>query len=385
MIARLIFTTLALTAMDTGLPVQITGSTQKNSEIADSNSAQESGPVKSHAPIPKVPNAIADDLTKSPPELVSSQDTYSAEFSAMVELFPSYAPRAVPITGAMRIVGSDTMGPLLANIGISYQVVYPNAKINIEQGGSSKGISALKGGGCDMASVSRDLSTKEIDEISKATGKQVFVVPIARGAACVYVNADNPIVGFTKEQCNGLVSITHAMTEAPIMRWNELDSSSPLGSTFPIIYVPRMTSGTLQLFIDWCMPGEQITTISRFTESGPSSVVNACCAYQTAVGISGYANRQPRARCIALSNGAGQPFVTPTVTTICDGTYPLARTLNLVFVATDAQHIPEATIEFLRFTLSEDGQDLAAETGNIPMDANALPGFLGTPVKGVWQ
>jgi phosphate transport system substrate-binding protein len=335
-----------------------------------------------------VPKALingGDALAKSMQQLVESADVYSEEFSAMVEQFPSYAPRSVPMTGAMRIIGSDTMGPLLSNIVISYQVVYPDVKINVDQGGSSKGIVALKGGLCDMASVARDLTAQEVADIGKATGKQVFVVPVARGAACVYVNADNPIAGMTKEQCNGLFSITHSMTEAPIMRWNQLDPTSPLGNTFPPLYVPRATSGTLQLFMEWCMPGEQITTIGRYTEPGPSSVVNACCAYPTAVGISGYANRQARARAVPLSIGAGQPFIAPTVAAICDGTYPLARPLNLVFVATDAQHIPDGIREFLRFTLAEDGQDMAAMTGNIPMDASGIPEFLGTPVKGVWQ
>jgi hypothetical protein len=42
-------------------------------------------------------------------------------------------------------------------------------------------------------------------------------------------------------------------------------------------------------------------------------------------------------------------------------------------------------MEFLRFVLSEDGQDLAAQTGNIPMDAKQIPEFLGKPVKDVWQ
>jgi phosphate transport system substrate-binding protein len=334
---------------------------------------------------PKALLSGGDALAKSLQELAELGDVYSEEFSAMVEQFPSYAPRPVPMTGAVRIVGSDTMGPLLSNIAISYQVVYPDVKINIDQGGSLKGIVALKAGRCDMASVARNLTAQEIADISKSTGKQVFVVPVARGAACVYVNADNPIAGLTKEQCNGLFSITHSMTEAPIMRWNELDPASPLGNSFPPLYIPRSTSGTLQLFIEWCMPGEQITTIGRYTEPGPSSVVNACCAYSTAVGISGYANRQARARAVPLSIGAGQPFIAPTIAAICDGTYPLARPLNLVFVATDAQHIPEGIREFLRFTLAEDGQDMAAMTGNIPMDASGIPEFLGTPVKGVWQ
>ena len=401
MIAATILISLALMAPDAGAATsaavasQTGGATPSVAPVVPAvdskpaTTAQPAIPADPAAPgtglVPKALLSGGDALAKSMQELVESGDVYSEEFSAMVEQFPSYAPRPVPMTGAMRIVGSDTMGPLLSNISLSYQVVYPDVKINVDQGGSLKGIVALKGGLCDMASVARDLTAQEVTDISKATGKQVFVVPVARGAACVYVNADNPIAGMTKEQCNGLFSITHTMTEAPIMRWNELDATSPLGNTFPPIYIPRSTSGTLQLFIEWCMPGEQITTIGRYTEPGPSSVVNACCAYPTAIGISGYANRQARARAVPLSIGAGQPFIAPTVTAICDGTYPLARPLNLVFVATDAQHIPDGIREFLRFTLAEDGQDMAAMTGNIPMDASRIPEFLGTPVKGVWQ
>lgn len=377
MIRTVILMSLALVVPNAGQPVQTPVASQA---VAP---AQPAPPAS--APNPAIHAPVGDDLTRTMQELVKSESGYSAELSAMVEAFPSYAPRAVPVTGKIRVVGSDTMGPLLANIGISYQVVYPDAIINIDQGGTSKGISALRDGLCDIASVARELTAAEISEISKATGKQVFVVPIARGAVCVYVNADNPIVGLTKEQCNGLFSITHSLTEAPIMRWNELDPASPLEDAFPPLYVPQPTSGTLRTFIDWCMPGEQITTIGRFTEPGPSSIVNACCAYKAAIGISGFANRQPRARGIALSSGSGQPLVAPSVASICDGTYPLSRPLTLVFVAADPQHIPVTTIEFLRFVLSEDGQDLAAQTGNIPMDAKQIPEFLGKPVKDVWQ
>ena len=165
-------------------------------ESKPDTTAQPATPAAPTAPgtglVPKALLSGGDALAKSLQELVELGDVYSEEFSAMVEQFPSYAPRPVPMTGAMRIVGSDTMGPLLSNISISYQVVYPDVKINVDQGGSLKGIVALKGGLCDMASVARDLSAQEVTDISKATGKQVFVVPVARGAACIYVNADNP-------------------------------------------------------------------------------------------------------------------------------------------------------------------------------------------------
>jgi ABC-type phosphate transport system substrate-binding protein len=170
MIAATILISLACMSSDTAAPAV------PAVDAKPAITAQPAVPADSAAPMTGlVPKALingGDALAKSLQELVESGDVYSEEFSAMVEQFPSYAPRAVPMTGAMRIVGSDTMGPLLSNIAISYQVVYPDVKINVDQGGSSKGIVALKGGLCDMASVARDLTAQEIADIGKATGKR---------------------------------------------------------------------------------------------------------------------------------------------------------------------------------------------------------------------
>ncbi|MEY4810386.1 MAG: hypothetical protein RI986_724, partial [Planctomycetota bacterium] len=137
MIAATILISLAFMSPDAGAatPVgaasQAGGPTQSATPVVpavDSKPAptvQPAIPADSTAPAtglaPKVLLSGGDALAKSLQELAELGDVYSEEFSAMVEQFPSYAPRPVPMTGAMRIVGSDTMGPLLSNIAISYQ------------------------------------------------------------------------------------------------------------------------------------------------------------------------------------------------------------------------------------------------------------------------
>ena len=81
----------------------------------------------------------------------------------------------------------------------------------------------------------------------------------------------------------------------------------------------------------------------------------------------------------------GKPPVEPNVANIRSGAYPMSRPLNLVFLAPDAKQIPVNIREFLRFLMSEDGQDTIAEVGNIPAEATNLPEFLGKPVNGIWQ
>jgi phosphate transport system substrate-binding protein len=304
------------------------------------------------------------------------QGWYTPEVSAAVARFPEYAAKSPPFTGAMRIVGSNAMAPLLTSFASSYESMYPGVKVTVKQGGSSKGLDALKAGQCDMAAVSRQLTATEIAELESASGLKVFEVPVALDATCIFVNADNPLPGITRDQLNGVFAITHSMTKDPIIRWNDLDPKSPLGDEFMPIYVLPMTHGTMQRFREFAMPGEELQTVLRYFEPGPSSVVNACCAYPNAMGISGYANRQLRARMLPVSEGPGKPGVAPSFTTIRDHSYPMWRPLNLVVLAKDAASVPVLALDFLKFIWSESGQDACATLGVVVVDIDRAPDLM---------
>jgi phosphate transport system substrate-binding protein len=321
-------------------------------------------------------------LAEALAKIAKAHAAFAEEVAPLVAKFPTYSPTAGPASGSLRIAGSDSLGALLLRAAESYKNIRPDASVEVRQGGSLKGLEALQAGACDMASISRDLSAEERAAISQATGRIVFTVPVGLGAVCVYVNADNPILGLTKAQCNGLFSIEHSLTPSPLIRWNQLDPSSPLGSAGAPLYIEGKLSGALQIFRDWCMPGAGFTTINRFIEPGPSSVVNACCAYPAAIGIAGFAHRQPRARTVPLAGASGKPFIEPTVTTIRNGTYPMRQRMNLVFLAPSAGQIPPLTKDFLRFLLSQDGQDMVAKNGLIPVEITDIPAFIGNVSNG---
>ncbi len=324
-------------------------------------------------------------LTQSLALGVGAVGTYGEELSRVVEQFPAYAARPTPWTATVRVVGSETMGPMVSNLAIGFQALYPDLKITVGQGGSSAGIDALAGGLCDVASVARPLTDAERARIASATGRAPIEVPIAMDAVCVYVNHANPIAGLTRDQLNGVFAITHSQTPQPILRWNQLDPASPLGGEFLPLYLLNAQSGTMQLFRDWCMPGEEFTTVLRFVEPGPSSVVNACCAYRDAIGIAGYGSGQPRARRVPVSAGAGRPFVEPTPATILDGSYPLSRPLNLVMLTGTDGNINPLVRDFLRYIWSETGQDTVATVGEVPPNPERIPAVLGEPVDGIWR
>ena len=337
------------------------------------------------APMPKqAPAGVEKVLTDALAPFTVASASITPEVDALVDGFPVYAPPGRKWSGRMRVVGSSTMAPLLNNVAIAFESIHDGLDIEVRQGGSAMGIEELCSGRAAAAAESRALTPEDRSRIEQATGRKVIEVPIALDAVCVYVHAENPVPSITRAQCNGIFSMTHSMTAAPIYRWSQVDPASPLKDEFMPIYVLDEKSGTMQAFRDWCMPGEPVTTAMRFIEPGPSSVVNACCAYPTAMGIAGFANAQPRARAVPVVAAEGAAPVAPGVRTIRDGSYPLWRPLSLVFLATPAGDAPPELADLCRFALSEVGQDLVASLGCVPPHLDRVPAEIGTVGGDAW-
>lgn len=334
------------------------------------------------APVPAAEGAVR----AAGAALYSPVSEYTKAISDIVAGFPAYGSRPGLPDRSFMIRGSDTMGPFLANALTRFESIYSQVRITLHTGGTERGLASLLKGECEVAAVAGAVTDAQRTAIESATGKRLYLVPVAMDAVCVFVNADNPLASLTKAQCNGLFAITHALVPEPILRWNEIDPSSPLGEEFPPLYLTDSSSATLRAFIDWCMPGEEVTTILRFDEPGPGSVVNACCAYRAAIGVAAYGTRQPRARAVALDAGDGRAPVAPSAVTIRDRSYPLSRTLNLAFVAQDAASIDPVLVQFIRFLWSEDGQDVAAMVNIVPPTLDLMPvDVIGSPTGDLWK
>ena len=297
------------------------------------------------------------------------------EIAKIIYDFPDYVP--VPSwKGAITIQGSDTMAPTLTALAEAFNRLYPDVKFNIRGGGSDQAVQDLVAGACDFASVSNDLTDAEVAQIKKNSGADVVEIKIASGAACVIVNADNPMTQITREQLNGVFAITHSMTKDPIFAWKELDPTSPIAEEWIALYVTDENSSTMKTFTDFAMPNERFTTSYFYREPSPSSVVNACCAYKTAMGIGSFKHMQPRAKTLEVSADKGKTFVAPTKMNIYTGKYPMSRPLQLVAVMDKQGNLPPLLVDFARFALSETGQDEINDEGYSPANPTKLPEFI---------
>ena len=358
-------------------------------EVDDSQRRRPSGvpvpPPTGTAPVAPMPAAEAAVRAAGAP-LYAPVSEYTKEISEMVDSFPAYVPVKDLSGGTFRMRGSESMGAYLSNAQARFESIYPKVSMSMRTGGSERGLAALLAGECDVAAVAGPVTDAQRAAIEKATGKRLFAVPVALDAVCLFVNADNPLPSLSRQQCNGIFSITHSMSPTPILRWDQVDPKSPLGDAFVPIYLTGSSTGTLASFMQWCMPGEELSTILRYYEPSSGSVVNACCAYPTALGVAGYGARQARARAVAIDPGDGRPPVAPSAATIRDRSYPLHRAMHLVFVAKDAASIDPAIVQFVRYLWSEDGQDVSAISNLVPPTLDLLPvEVTGTPSGDFWK
>ena len=69
--------------------------------------------------------------------------------------------RAKIDSGRLQLTGSSTMGPLLAQIAERFEKLHPGVRIDVQTGGSSRGISDAARGLADIGMSSRELKPSE--------------------------------------------------------------------------------------------------------------------------------------------------------------------------------------------------------------------------------
>lgn len=138
----------------------------------------------------------------------------SAEGQAIIEEegYISVAEGAESYTGSgmsgkVTLAGSTSVSPVMEVLADEYKALNPDVTIEIQQTGSSAGISSAIEGACDIGMSSRELDE---EEASALTSTQIALDGIA-----VIVNNENPITDLTTDQI-------HSIFVGDVLDWGEL-------------------------------------------------------------------------------------------------------------------------------------------------------------------
>jgi phosphate transport system substrate-binding protein len=253
--------------------------------------------------------------------------------------------------------GSDTIVNLALAWAEYYQSEYPDIRISVTGGGSGTGIAALINKTVDIANASRQIKSEEISE-AQSNGVDPVEFVIARDAIAVIVNPNNPVNELTLQQISDIYS-------GKIDNWSQVG-----GEDRPIVRLSRETnSGTHVYFLETVLRlGEKDnkTFFSSNTLLLPSSegIIAEVRQNPNAIGYDGLGYVPSDLKTIAIAKEAGGEYVLPSVETVNDATYPIARDLYM-YTAGE----PTGTVKiYLDWIInSDEAQQIVKELGFVPI------------------
>lgn len=252
--------------------------------------------------------------------------------------------------------GSDTIVNLALAWAETFQVKRPDVRISVTGGGSGTGIAALINGTVDLANASRKIKQEEVAE-AQAKGITPLEHIVARDAIAVIVNPENPVRELTLQQIANIYS-------GKITNWMEVG-----GDDRPIVKLSRETnSGTHVYFLETVLrlgDSKNKTLFSTDTLLLPSSegIIAEVRQNPNAIGYDGLGYVPHDLIMIAIAKNEGDPFVLPSIATVNDKSYPIARDL---YMYTNGE--PTGIVkEYLDWILSAEAQEIVAELGFVPV------------------
>jgi phosphate transport system substrate-binding protein len=252
--------------------------------------------------------------------------------------------------------GSDTIVNLALGWAEKYQSLHPDVSIAVTGGGSGTGIAALINKTTNIANASRQIKAEEVAE-AKKNGVDPVEHTIARDAIAVIVNPNNPVSQLTMQQISDIYS-------GKIKNWSEVG-----GEDRPIVRLSReVNSGTHVYFLETVVrmgKKDDKTFFSTDTLLLPSSegIVSEVRQNPNAIGYDGLGYVPKDLKTIAIAPEEGQPYILPSISTVNDKTYPIARDL---YMYTDGEPT-DVLQQYLDWILSPEAQQIVADQGFVPV------------------
>jgi phosphate transport system substrate-binding protein len=294
----------------------------------------------------------------------------------------NYTP-VEPVSGQVRIQGSETMLPLMQRVAAEFRRRQPQVTIEVKGGGSSKAVEAflqppLKSTGrihlkeerttpSLIVASSRPLTSTEIKHFVSEHGHAPLTLAVAVDAVAVYVHKDNPIEGLTLAQVDAIFSTTHhrGLFEQ-VRRWDQVGLGTNWGGSPLRLYGRDKKSGTRTFFQEHVLIGGEFSSAIQ-EEPGAASLILALSRDPLGIGYNGLGLQSSTVRVVPLAEAAGQPFIIPSATSVADETYPLRRLLYLHVDKSPEEPLSGAIAELVRFVTSREGQEAVVRAGFFPL------------------
>lgn len=275
----------------------------------------------------------------------------------------------------IRVEGSDTMVNLAQAWAEEYNKTHPDVSVQVSGGGSGVGIASLIDQVTDLANASREMKDKEMQRAEQNTGKKPQQTVVALDALAIYVHQENPLDTIAIEDLAEIYG-----ENGKITKWAQLGIRNVACKSDEITRVSRQNnSGTYQYFREAVLGENREFKLGSIDQSGSKDLVALVSSTPCAIGYSGMGYHTSNAKWLKVAKKKGDPGVEPSVASVKNKSYPLARPLYIYSLGEPSGPIKQ----YIDWILSDTGQTIVRELGYVPVhDAVTLePGKRSAPAS----
>jgi len=267
----------------------------------------------------------------------------SVILSATISLLAVSGRRGIAAGNRLTLTGSSTVAPLAAEIGKRFEELHHGIRIDVQTGGSSRGVRDARTGLADIGMVSRSLYDNEGD---------LKAYTIALDGVAMVLHKSNPVQALTTQQIVDIYT-------GKIRDW------SAVGPGKGTIVVEHKAEGrsTLELFLDHFKIRAQDVRADAVVGDNQEAI-KVIAGNPMAIGYVSIG-----AALFEAENGTPvKPLpldgIEPTLDAVVSRRFPIARELNLVMKG-EPQGLAK---EFLAFAQSEAVDDLVKDLSYVPIE-----------------
>jgi phosphate transport system substrate-binding protein len=296
-----------------------------------------------------------------------------------------------PSGATIAVSGSSTVAPISSFVADEFNYAGSDAQITIDDPGTGDGFAAFCRGDLEVADASRPIKATEAERCAEA-GVGFVELEVALDGIVVLTSADNHAVDcLTTADLYALLG----PESGGVDRWDDAaELAGRLGSTTDLpdaaldVTAPGTESGTYDAFVELALGAaaaqrveagaiDEEEAASLRTDYSSQADDNAIIAgiegSDSSLGFVGFSFAEGAGdgvRELAVDGGDG--CVAPSVETIADGTYPIARSLYIYVDAAKAA-ADDDLAGYVDFYLRDDSLTaLVAEAGYVPLPAERI-------------
>lgn len=297
--------------------------------------------------------------------------------------FPAYVPGAA-VTGTITSWGHVFMKPVMRRWEEGFRRYHPGVRFSDNLVSSAAATGALFTRTADLGLVGREIRPMEVAGYARVMGCKPFGVQVMTGAYAnadksvalgVFVHRSNPLSRLTFAQLDAIFGAEHLRGQPGNIRaWGQLGLRGEwrdrpiqiyqgLLDAAPAFYFSKeVMKGSLlwnertRLFDDLDLPGGKTRTAGQ-------QIVDALAADRFGIALAGVGTVNAEVKLLGLARTGSGPWVAPSLVTIGDRSYPLARSVWIYLNRAPGAALEPKVREFLRYILSREGQQDVADEG----------------------